>query len=304
MYSRETPDGTFFISGGKDNKVLLRDAETGDWIGTFEGHQGAVWGCAINGAATLAVSGSADFSAMLWDCITGDALHTFTHKHIVRAVALSEDSSRMLTGGHEKILRVFDVQQADSDPVELAGHTGVIKHALWTADLNLILSSGEDCTLRLWDLRSGKTEAQHKNPGALTSLQLSWDAKTLVSTCASLCTVSFATMNNLRPFQEFTRGQKVETAALHPREPLFLVGGDDLWVHMANYTSGADVDELKGHHGPVHCVQFHPNGQTYASGSEDGTVRIWRTSVADTLAQMRQQEKSEPTVTATADTQP
>ena len=31
----------------------------------------------------------------------------------------------------------------------------------------------------------------------------------------------------------------------------------------------------KGHHGPVRSLAFTPSFDNYASGSEDGTIRIW-----------------------------
>lgn len=62
-YSEITPHSYFIISACKDGKPMLREGDTGDWLGTYDGHKGAVWGCSINKEASRAATGAADFTA-------------------------------------------------------------------------------------------------------------------------------------------------------------------------------------------------------------------------------------------------
>jgi len=109
-FSNINAEGQYYsISACKDGKPMLRSGATGDWIGTFEGHKGAVWGVDVNKDATKAATGAADFSAKVWDALSGEEELTLQHKHIVKSVNFSADSAALATGSNDKVHPVQEI---------------------------------------------------------------------------------------------------------------------------------------------------------------------------------------------------
>nr|XP_053635009.1 serine-threonine kinase receptor-associated protein-like [Cherax quadricarinatus] len=279
-FSQLCPDGYFLISASKDGKPMLRQGNTGDWIGTFEGHKGAVWGVALNADASRAATAAADFTAKIWDAVSGEELHSFSHSHIVKTVAYSPNSVELLTGSHEKLLKIFNLEKPETEPQVFAGHTGGLKHVLFMNDGKQMVSCAEDKTIRVWDKAScqeiQKLEVAH-NP---TSMELSADGKTL--TVAYGSKVAFLNPETLELHREVTVPTAVYSASLHPDRSVFICGGEDFKMYKFDYNTNVEIESFKGHFGPVHCVRFSPDGELYASGSEDGTLRLWQTTVGKT----------------------
>ncbi|KAL4419533.1 hypothetical protein ABPG77_005764 [Micractinium sp. CCAP 211/92] len=280
QFSPVTPDGVFLVSASKDGQPMLRNAATGDWIGTFQGHKGAVWSCVLNDSAVIAATASADFTARVWNATTGDELHQFQHKHIVRSVSFARGDSawRMCTGGAEKLLRIFDLQRPDAAPQEMGPAHDNIRITHWIGDNNLLLVSYIDKpNVDIWDVRTGAVvRTLESSGGAVTSIEVTPCGRYIVT--ADGKQVDFRDAATFEVIKTHVcDGYEVESASFAPEKGKFVAGGSDMWVRLHDYQTGEEVEVCKGHHGPVHNVRFAPGGATYASGSEDGTIRIWRT---------------------------
>ncbi|KAJ8889127.1 hypothetical protein PR048_008621 [Dryococelus australis] len=265
---------------GRDGKPMLRQGDTGDWIGTFEGHKGAVWGVALNPQATKAATGAADFNAKVWDAVSGEVLHSFQHKHIVKSINFSADSQLFVTGSNEKVIRVFDLNKPEAEPTMFNGHTSGIRHVMFFRDGTRLVSCADDKTLRVWDCSSQEEIHKLEFSAIPSSLEVSQDGTVITVTHGNI--VSFWDALSLEKIREFTVPTQVNSASLHPDKTIFVCGGEDLKMYKFDYTTGTERESFKGHFGPVHCVRFSPDGELYASGSEDGTLRLWQTTVGKT----------------------
>ncbi|XP_042061971.1 serine-threonine kinase receptor-associated protein-like isoform X2 [Salvia splendens] len=245
FYSPVTPDGFFLVSASKDSTPMLRNGETGDWIGTFQGHKGAVWSCCLDKQAMHAASASADFSAKLWDALTGNELHSFEHKHIARACAFSEDTHLLLTGGMEKVLRIFDLNRPDASPREIENSPGSVRTISWLHSDQTILGSCTDMGgVRLWDVRTGTIVRTLDTKASVTSAEVSQDGRYI--TTADGTSVKFWDANHFGLVKSYEMPCIVESASMEPKYGnKFIAGGEDMWVHMFDFHTGVEIGKLQ-----------------------------------------------------------
>jgi len=177
------------VSACLDGRPMLRNGQTGDWIGTFIGHKGAVWSATLNDLSTLCATSSADYTVKIWDTITGENTITFEHGKVVKTAEFSKvNSSTLATGGFEKLIRIYDIEKHDTQPTILEGHTDTIKTICWLSAFEFI-SGSADNTLKKWDLRVNKKEVMSiTTTGAITSIEVSRNGKQITTSAGSQVT--------------------------------------------------------------------------------------------------------------------
>lgn len=55
---------------------------------------------------------------------------------------------------------------------------------------------------------------------------------------------------------------------------IFISGGADRHALVWDIRNGQCVQGFEGHEADINSVRFHPNGDTFATGSDDATVRL------------------------------
>lgn len=283
---------TFLVSACHDKMPMIRDAISGDWIGTWAGHKGAVWSTKLDPNGYIAATASGDFSVKLWDGVTGKELFTYPHKHIVKTVDFSCDSKRLCSGGHEGLLRIFNLEEgARAIPIVLKQSETEkvnITKCVWLDD-KIVLASGSDGKVRFWEVDTGKLLLTLSVKDEVRDLEICKVRDDTILTVAAGEIVTFfkvlrVTDENAPIKGDLLHAHKVPAhfreeggASLHPSGKKFVTGASDLWVRVFSFETGEELECHRGHHGPIRCLRYAPDGKTYASGSEDGTIRLWKT---------------------------
>jgi translation initiation factor 3 subunit I len=291
-------EGDLFVSCAKNLQPCLWWAEDGSRIGTYEGHNGAVWSCDITWDSDRLLTASADQTPRIWQLDTGKELAQIKFGEPCRAIKLSdgEDFFAVTTDafmGTPPMIHVYkfaedSAEQSRQSEISINAPKGRITRVFW-ADFNRSLITSHDYgMLRRWDVETGKLllEAQ-VHDDAIQDLQIAGDG--IQGITASLDkSAKLIDMETFEVIKTYKTGKFVQSAALSPIFDHVLLGGgqDASQVTTTSAKAGGfearffhkiyteEFGNVRGHFGPINSVAFSPSGRSFVTGGEDGYVRL------------------------------
>jgi len=152
-----TADGNRIFSGSVDKTARMWDVKTGEELKTFAA-KGEVHCISLSPDDRFLMTGETRVNdengntvMSLWDIAKGKLLRRFSGlKGGMNTLSFSPDGRRVLTGGTEWVMQLWDVETGD----ELNSFEG--NSCCFTPDGKSIFANSKDKCLVLWDLESGK----------------------------------------------------------------------------------------------------------------------------------------------------
>ena len=209
------------------------------------------------------------------------------HDGPVRAVAISADGRRAISGDDGGTVRVWDLDTGE--PLRtLADHHGRVFAVAISADGRRAVSGGQDRTVRVWDLDTGHQQAELRgHDGSVDAVAISADGRCVVSGTEDELdgTVRVWDLDTGKPLRTLT-GQHawLRAVAVSADGRRVVSAGLDGSVRVWDLDTGHQQAELSGHDGRVDVVAVSADGRYAVSGDNGGAVRVWDLDTGEPLA--------------------
>ena len=219
-----------------------------DWtcVFTLPGHSGPIMAIAISPDGSFVASGSTDRTIKLWQLESGQLLHTF--------------------GG-----RSFGASLRSSP-----GHREAIRALAFSADGRTLLSGGDDCLLKWWNLETRQLIAETPEHGwSIGAIALSQNGQ-LVASGGGDGLINLWELGNAAPVAQLRKHRDgVTSLLLSPDGKTLISASADRSIRLWDLENDRIIRTLWGHSDRVSAIAISANWLTLISTGWDRSLRFW-----------------------------
>lgn len=160
----------------KDKVLCAWFTANGERLGTFHGHQGALWTVDVSPNTRIVATGAADNTVKLWDARAGECVYTWEFNTAVKRVEFSEDGTQLLAVTEKRMgfvgtIVVYDVNyesdltiQSDEPSLSITCAESKATVAGWSFLDKYIIAGHEDGTVSQFDAKVCSTNIRFARP--------------------------------------------------------------------------------------------------------------------------------------------
>ena len=278
-----SPDGQYLAPLGHDSRIDVYDLENKKRKYEHAGHTAALQTVAASPDGNLIASGGDDQTVRIWDRKTSKQLTVIPTKSFVYSVCFSPDSKLLAIGDDGSGLYLWNVKDRS---LETYSASGRITDLAFDSRGELLVSLGFD--VQLFDVKTRKVLATAAaGNGGQSTIALSSDGTLVSGILAQGAEQSFLVPNAwIVDGNTLTAKKDLFSEAMGHRSFIHSLAFSPDGSLLASESDGAirlwDMKKRKlvgqkmcGHADSPGKLKVSPDGKWLASGSWDGTARIW-----------------------------
>lgn len=275
-----SPDSSKLASGAWDGTVWLWDAVTGVTLfGALGRHtSGRVLSVAFSPDGSKVISGTVEQDIRIWDARTGAQIRAFRMDITPSSVLYSSDGSRIfvtsliLPAVHTLDAQTGTILSSSVLPPRPHGFILAIGYTPNASQIACYYSNGSIC---VHDVARGTRIEANYDLGDCSSLVFAFspDGSRLVArSSGGFCLFEARTLNLVA---RHLADESIGLVTFSPDGSRIISSGI-LEVRLWDSFSGARISrDLVGHTDMVASIAISPDGSRIASGSYDGSIRVW-----------------------------
>ncbi|MCI0684104.1 MAG: WD40 repeat domain-containing protein [Gemmataceae bacterium] len=264
-------NGQVLVSGSGDASIRLWNQQTGKEANILTGHAAAITSLNLNPAGTQLLSTSEDGSVKVWQLPIVEP-KPFVHPDQVTSLAVSADAARMVTGGQDKVVRLWNLANGAAERA-YAGPTLAVTAVAISNDNRFVAAGSADKTLHLWGFGDAKVLQKLTFPNVVHSVAFTPDGQFVIAGLADGVIKVHKTVDGKEDKTFAGHKGAVAGLAIAPKGDVLISASGDKTIQLWTIADAKSKTTLT-HAGPITSFAMSKDGTRVAAGS-DKTIKVW-----------------------------